>query len=79
MEGCVTAEGYTLLYVGISPDKRGKPNSRSKLKKAPQNALQRQCRWLNASTHTWCTVSEVSSSPLRRVGSGSIMTFTYPG
>lgn len=31
-EGCLTHEGYTLLYVGISPDKKGKPNSRANLK-----------------------------------------------
>ncbi|WP_230011590.1 GIY-YIG nuclease family protein [Citrobacter koseri] len=32
-EGYITYDGYTLLYVGISPDQRGKPNSRSNLRK----------------------------------------------
>lgn len=31
-EGCITQNGYTLLYVGISPDKKGKPNSRANLR-----------------------------------------------
>ncbi len=32
-EGCITCDGYTLLYVGISPDHRGKPSSLSNMRK----------------------------------------------
>ncbi len=28
-DGCVTKDGLTLLYVGISPDKVGKPDSKA--------------------------------------------------
>ncbi|MDP0908141.1 hypothetical protein Q6322_30460, partial [Klebsiella pneumoniae] len=31
-EGCITKNGYTLLYVGFSPYKKGKPNSRANLR-----------------------------------------------
>lgn len=32
IEGGITQDGYTLLYVGISPDKKSKPNSRANLR-----------------------------------------------
>jgi len=33
VDGCVTKGPLTLLYVGISPDKIGKPNSRQNLRR----------------------------------------------
>jgi hypothetical protein len=32
-DGCLKVNGYTLLYLGIAPDKANKPNSRSSLRK----------------------------------------------
>lgn len=32
LDNCITFNDHTLLYVGISPDKKGKPNSRANLK-----------------------------------------------
>ena len=31
VEGCLTHDGLTLLYIGISPDKKGKPNTNQTL------------------------------------------------
>ena len=36
-DGCISKDGMTLLYVGISPDKVGKPNSRQNLRKRITN------------------------------------------
>jgi hypothetical protein len=36
-DGCVTKGDLTLLYVGISPDKIGKPNSKQNLRKRITN------------------------------------------
>ena len=37
IDECVTKDGLTLLYVGISPDKVGKPNSKQNLRKRIAN------------------------------------------
>ncbi|MCX8972084.1 hypothetical protein NLN78_00725 [Citrobacter portucalensis] len=78
-EGCITAEGYTLLYVGISPDKRGKPNSRSNLRKRLKTHYSGNAAGSTLRRTLGVLLSEKSSFPLRRVGSGSRMTFTHPG
>jgi len=40
VDGCVTKGPLTLLYVGISPDKIGKPNSRQNLRRRITTHLQ---------------------------------------
>lgn len=78
-KGCITAEGYTLLYVGISPDKRGKPNSRSNLRKRLKTHYSGNSAGSTLRRTLGVLLSHVSNFPLRRVGSGSRMTFTHPG
>lgn len=78
-KGCITAEGYTLLYVGISPDKRGKPNSRSNLRKRLKTHYSGNAAGSTLRRTLGVLLSGVSCFPLRRVGSGSRMTFTHPG
>ncbi|WP_420300315.1 GIY-YIG nuclease family protein [Enterobacter sp. BNK-8] len=78
-KGCITAEGYTLLYVGISPDKRGKPNSRSNLRKRFKTHYSGNASDSTLRRTLGVLLSGVSCFPLRRVGSGSRMTFTHPG
>ncbi|WP_336983296.1 MULTISPECIES: GIY-YIG nuclease family protein [unclassified Cedecea] len=78
-EGCITAEGYTLLYVGISPDKRGKPNSRSNLRQRIRTHYSGNAAGSTLRRTLGVLLSGESSFPLRRVGSGSRMTFTHPG
>ena len=78
-EGCITAEGYTLLYVGISPDKRGKPNSRSNLRQRIRTHYSGNAAGSTLRRTLGVLLSGKSNFPLRRVGSGSRMTFTHPG
>ena len=78
-DGCITADGYTLLYVGISPDKRGKPNSRSNLRKRIKTRYSGNAEGSTLRRTLGVLLSGLSNFPLRRVGSGSRMTFTHPG
>jgi len=78
-ENCITCDGYTLLYVGISPDQRGKPNSRSNLRKRIKTHFSGNAAGSTLRRTLGVLLSGVSSFPLRRVGSGSRMTFTHPG
>ncbi|MBX8835971.1 GIY-YIG nuclease family protein [Enterobacter sp. Y17] len=78
-EGCITFDDYTLLYVGISPDQRGKPNSRSNLRKRIKTHYSGNAAGSTLRRILGVLLSRESSFPLRRVGSGSRMTFTHPG
>lgn len=75
-DGCLTKDGHTLLYVGISPKS---PASR-------QSMRQRVCYHFrgNAEGSTLrltlgALLASRSDFPLRRVGSGRRMTFTHLG
>ena len=78
-EGCITSDGYTLLYVGISPDQRGKPNSRSNLRKRIKTHYSGNAAGSTLRRTLGVLLSSSSGFPLRRVGSGSRMTFTHTG
>jgi len=78
-EGCINCNGYTLLYVGISPDQRGKPNSRSNLRKRIKTHYSGNAAGSTLRRTLGVLLSHESSFPLRRVGSGSRMTFTHSG
>lgn len=78
-KGCITYDDYTLLYVGISPDQRGKPNSRSNLRKRIKTHFSGNAAGSTLRRTLGVLLTGESSFPLRRVGSGSRMTFTHPG
>ncbi len=78
-KGCITSDGYTLLYVGISPDHRGKPNSRSNLRKRIKTHYSGNAAGSTLRRTLGVLLSGISNFPLRRVGTGSRMTFTHPG
>jgi hypothetical protein len=75
-EGCITKDGLTLLYVGISPSKK---NSKQNLRKRityhywgnPEGSTLRRSLGV--------LLTEQSGFPLRRVGTGKRMTFTHLG
>ena len=76
---CITHDGLKLLYIGISPDKKAKPNSTQSLK----HRIHYHCTG-NAEGSTLRRTLGVlltleSGFPLRRVGSGKRMTFTKKG
>ncbi|WP_436907483.1 GIY-YIG nuclease family protein [Enterobacter kobei] len=78
-EGCITSDGYTLLYVGISPDQRGKPKSRSNLRKRIKTHYSGNAAGSTLRRTLGVLLSGLSGFPLRRVSSGSRMTFTHLG
>ena len=78
-DGCVTKDGLTLLYVGISPDKVGKPNSTQNLRKRITNHFRGNAEGSTLRRSLGILLTGQSDLPLRRVGSGNRMTFTHIG
>lgn len=78
-EGCLTQDGYTLLYVGISPDKKGKPNSRANLKTRIKTHFSGNAEGSTLRRTLGILLAAESKFPLRRVGGGTRTTFTHPG
>lgn len=78
-EGCIIQDGYTLLYVGISPDKKGKPNSRANLRQRIKTHYSGNAEGSTLRRTLGVLLSTESNFPLRRVGSGTRTTFTHPG
>ncbi|MBN3072350.1 GIY-YIG nuclease family protein [Pectobacterium brasiliense] len=79
LHGCVAINGHTLLYVGISPDKKGKPNSRANLKTRIKTHYSGNAEGSTLRRTLGVLLSAESKSPLRRVGSGKRTTFTHSG
>ena len=76
---CVTKGPTTLLYVGISPDKIGKPNSRQNLRRRITTHFQGNAEGSTLRRSLGVLLAEESGYPLRRVGSGKRMTLTHSG
>ena len=66
---CVTKDSLTLLYVGISPDKIGKPNSRQNLRRRITTHFQGNAEGSTLRRSLGVLLAEESGYPLRRVGS----------
>jgi len=79
IDGCVTQGPLTLLYVGISPDKIGKPNSRQNLRRRITTHFQGNAEGSTLRRSLGVLLTETSGYPLRRVGSGKRMTLTHSG
>ncbi|HHQ6722799.1 TPA: GIY-YIG nuclease family protein [Serratia fonticola] len=79
LDNCITLNDYTLLYVGISPDKKGKPNSRANLKTRIKTHYCGNAEGSTLRRTLGVLLSSESNFPLRRVGSGSRTTFTHLG
>lgn len=78
-EGCVTHDGMKLLYVGISPDKKGKPESSQTLRNRIRYHYGGNAEGSTLRRSLGIILAHESGFPLRRVGSGKRMTFTHPG
>ncbi|MGC0983543.1 GIY-YIG nuclease family protein [Pantoea agglomerans] len=78
-EGCITKDGYTLLYVGISPDKKGKPNSCANLRQRIKTHYSGNAEGSTLRRTLGVLLATESNFPLRRVGSGKRTTFTHLG
>ena len=79
INGCVTKSSTTLLYVGISPDTIGKPNSRQNLRRRITTHFQGNAEGSTLRRSLGVLLAEKSGYPLRRVGSGKRMTLTHSG
>jgi len=78
-EGCVMHQKKTLLYVGISPDKKNKPQSKQHLKKRITNHYKGNAEGSTLRRSLGILLTQESNYPLRRVGSGKRMTLTHNG
>ena len=78
-EGCIRHQNMTLLYIGISPDKKNKPQSRQHLKKRITNHYAGNAEGSTLRRSLGVLLTPESHYPLRRVGSGRRMTFTHNG
>ncbi len=74
--GCVTRNGLTLLYVGISPRN---PNSHENLRKRITYHFRGNAAGSTLRLTLGVLLVKVSGFPLRRVGSGRRKTFTHAG
>jgi len=79
LDNCITINDHTLLYVGISPDKKGKPNSRANLKTRIKTHYGGNAEGSTLRRTLGVLLSTESKFPLRRVGSGKRTTFTHSG
>ena len=75
-DGCITKDGLTLLYVGISPKDN---SSKENLRKRITNHYKGNANGSTLRLTLGVLLAEKSGFPLRRVGSGNKMTFTHIG
>ena len=78
-DGCLVHDSKTLLYVGISPDKPGKPNSKSNISERIRCHYNHNAEGSTLRKTLGILLAEKSGYPLRRVGSGNRKTFTNLG
>ena len=79
IEGCIASGDKILLYVGISPDKAGKPNSTQDLRKRITYHYRGNAEGSTLRRTLGTLLAPRSGFPLRRVGSGKRMTLTHAG
>lgn len=76
---CLSHDEWAMLYVGISPDSRSKPNSRQGLRSRVRHHLCGNAEGSTLRRTLGVLLSGQSGFPLRRVGSGKRMTLTHLG
>ena len=76
---CNTSGNKTLLYIGISPDKAGKPDSSQNLRKRIYTHYRGNVEGSTLRRTLGILLAQKSGFPLRRVGSGKRMTLTHLG
>ena len=79
LDDCVKFGEYYLVYSGISPDKKGKPNSKSTLRTRLRTHYFGNAEGSTLRRTLGILLAQQSGFPLRRVGSGKRMTFTHLG
>lgn len=79
LENCLEFNGLKLLYIGIAPDGRTKPNSRSTLRKRIKNHFRGNAACSTLRKTLGILLANESGFPLRRVGTSHRLTFTHLG
>jgi len=79
VEGCLTHDGLTLLYIGIYPDKKGKPNTNQTLQQRVRYHYKGNADGSTLRRSLGILLAKKSGFPLQRVGSGKKMTLTNKG
>ncbi len=79
LEKCISFGGLSLLYIGISPDKKGKPASKANIRTRIKAHYQGNAEGSTLRRTLGVLLSDESNYPLRRVGSGRRFTFTHSG
>jgi len=73
------SDGMHLLYVGISPDIKGKPNSKANLRTRIKTHYRGNAEGSTLRRTLGILLETESGYPLTRVGSGKRLTFTHMG
>ncbi|WP_165190400.1 GIY-YIG nuclease family protein [Caulobacter soli] len=82
VSGCYQLDGYTLLYIGISPkepSRDGFRTSRSNLRQRLRTHIGGNAEGSTLRKTLGCLLAPETGFPLRRVGTGRRLTFTNPG
>jgi hypothetical protein len=79
VEGCLTHEGVTLLYIGSSPDKKGTTNATQTLQQRVRYHFNGNADGSTLRRSLGILLAKQSGFPLKRVGSGKRMTLTSKG
>jgi hypothetical protein len=82
-DGCISYQGWTLLYLGISPSappkKTGRAASKQNLRKRIDSHICGNASGSTLRKTLGCLLAEGLGYPLRRVGSGKRLTLTHLG
>ncbi|MBG94016.1 MAG: hypothetical protein CL793_01905 [Chloroflexi bacterium] len=79
IDDCIVRQAHTLLYVGISPDKISKPNSRQNIRKRILTHYKGNAEGSTLRRTLGVLLADKSGFPLRRVGTGKRYTLTHLG
>jgi hypothetical protein len=79
VDGCLTHEGLTLLYIGSSPDKKGSANATQTIQQRVRYHFNGHADGSTLRRSLGILLARQSGFPLRKVGSGKKMTLTKKG
>ena len=79
VDGCLTHEGLTLLYIGSSPDKKGEANATQTIRQRVRYHFNGKADGSTLRRSLGILLAKQSGFPLRMVGNGKRMTLTSNG
>jgi len=79
VDGCLTREGLTLLYIGSSPDKKGAANTIQTIQQRVRYHFNGNADGSTLRRSLGILLEKKSGFPLRKIGSGKKMTLTTMG